>query len=402
MDTFHSSHSSFASASSSTLIVTPHPHSKVDDPIYPQVYSSRRPPGVPMTRMMPTRMSGKGFIEPHHSHLPRRTRKVASSRPRSSSFGTNKTEGGYESKDTPRSTSIHSPERRPVAVPIPSSDAIPKPPRHGAGHLQPHVNNLPRRHARRPHTVAQRRLDRLCLQEIGLGSNVYVGLSGRRWKGESTSKSSSDEESEDEDEEEDLKQRYRGIVRLIPGSTQDDEEPVEDLQERNSSLIRLRLPNTEPPEAGWSQLSAQQLRSGCSFLDNIRSSSEDNRPVVILSPPTCVADAFALAVCYYAASHPPASRRPTSPSAPPLTLRPHEASHSDLAPDDHYTPIHDTIMKLHDEALLVVDDENGKRSGRGELKPGPSGLRDEWRGLLRHEAIIMLEGVWRPSSLPRQ
>jgi len=50
---------------------------------------------------------------------------------------------------------------------------------------------------------------------------------------------------------------------------------------------------------------------------------------------------------------------------------------------------------------LVSGGANGvmgaeRRRGRGDLKPGLRGLREEWRGLLRYEGIAKLDGVWSP------
>ncbi|KAF6748697.1 hypothetical protein DFP72DRAFT_853328 [Ephemerocybe angulata] len=389
MDQCNSVFSSLASASSSTLIVTPLP--KGDDLLFStQAPPRRRPPGVPMTRMAPpTRMSGKGFIEPHFSHLPRRVKKVPSRRSRSSSGDTNRAEGGFESKGTGRSPSRDPIERRPIAEPVPSSAPISRQAKHpGQGPLQPHVSNLPRRHARRPHSIAHQREERLCLQEIGAGSRIFVGLSRGVWKGEAAAGSSSDED--DEEEEDSLKQRYAAIVRLVTSDegTEDDAGSSKDAH----VLLRLPLPKSEPDEAGCTQLTARQLRLACSFL------YERHRPVLILARPMCAIDAFSIALCFHAsASSISTSRRPVSPGIPPLTPRTEDVSHAELPLEDEYSAIHQLAMKLHDEDLLVIDDENGKRSGRGDLKPGASGLRNEWRGLLRYEGIAMLDGIWKPS-----
>ncbi|KAJ2917719.1 hypothetical protein MD484_g2709, partial [Candolleomyces efflorescens] len=276
-------------------------------------------------------MSGKGFIEPHHSHLPRRTKKRDPSVPRrtrSDSFDSNKTEGGFESKDA--RSNARSPSRDPDRQPMPSSSPVSK-------------------------------------QEIGNGSRVFVGFSGRMWKGEP---SEDDSDSEPDEEEEDtLKQRYSAIVRLVPGELNIDDDKQKD-------VLRLSLPKTEPEEAG----------------------SEDQRPVLILVPPSSAADAFALGVCYHSATvSPPSGRRPPTPPVPPLTpLKGDAKFHSDLPPEDTYTSIHQLVMKLHDEDLLVIDDEDGRRPGRGELKPGSASLRNEWRGLLRHEGLQQLDNVWKP------
>ncbi|RXW25719.1 hypothetical protein EST38_g155 [Candolleomyces aberdarensis] len=298
-------------------------------------------------------MSGKGFIEPHHSHLPRRTKKRDPSVPRrvrSDSFDSNKTEGGFESKDA--LSNARSPSRDADRQPVPpSSSPVSK-------------------------------------QEIGRGSRVFVGFSGRMWKGES-SEGGSDSEPDDE-EEDTLKQRYSAIVRLAPGELNIDDD-------KQKGILRLSLPKSEPEEAGSTQLTARQIRLGCAFLHRFLSSSEDQRPVIILAPPSSAPDAFALGVCYHSGTVlPPSGRRPPSPPVPPLTPLKGDASNSDLPPEDSYTSIHQLVMKLHDEDLLVIDDEDGRRAGRGELKPGSAGLRNEWRGLLRYEGLQQLDNVWKP------
>jgi hypothetical protein len=208
------------------------------------------------------------------------------------------------------------------------------------------------------------------------------------WKGE-PSEDGSDSEP-DEEEEDTLKQRYSAIVRLVSGELNIDDDKQKD-------VLRLSLPKTEPEEAGYTQLTTRQIRLGCAFLHRFHSSSEDQRPVLILAPPSSAADAFALGVCYHSATvSPPSGRRPPTPPVPPLTPLKGDAFDSDLPPEDTYTGIHQLVMKLHNEDLLVIDDEDGRRPGRGELKPGSAGLRNEWRGLLRYEGLLQLDNVWKP------
>lgn len=229
------------------------------------------------------------------------------------------------------------------------------------------------------------------MQEIGAGSRIFVGVSRSIWRGE-PSRTSSDEEA-DEEEEADLKRRYAAIVRLVPSDTDNDAE--EELKQEKG-LLRLSLLKSESVEAGCTQLTRRQLGLGCSFLH--RSYSE-SLPVLILSPSFSSADAFSLAVCFHAGAIAPARHRPPSPAIPPLTPLSEDSSHSSLPPEDDYSgTLHQLIIKLHDEELLVIDDEDGRRPGRGDLKPGASGLRNEWRGLLRYEGIAQLEGAWKPKA----
>jgi len=368
-------------------------------------------------------MSGKGFIEPHHSHLPRRSKKPEVKPPVSNnSFDSNKSEGGFDSKDGSRDLSKDPERRRPVAAApevdeaaAPTAANQPRKVSSASGPLQPHVNNLPRRHRRRPQSLTRQREQQLCLQEIGQNSRVFIGKSGRIWKGESTlgdgnrSNSSDDEDEDGPDEEEEarLQQRYSAIVRLVPGDfTADDRQ--------HKGLLCLSLPKGEPAEAGCTQLTTRQIRSACNFLHRALYSSNagegEKRPVLILAPQDYAADAFALAICFHAATvPPPTGRRPTSTGVPPLTPRSGESDseaalqfHLPLAEaSDIYSNIHQLITKLHDDDLMVIDDDDGhgSRAGRGDLKAGPAGLREEWRGLLRYEGIVNLDGVWTPASV---
>lgn len=216
-----------------------------------------------------------------------------------------------------------------------------------------------------------------------------MGVSGDIWRGEPTG-TSSDEEADDE-EEADLKQRYSAIIRLV---LSDSNSGVK----KENGLLRLSLPTSESVEAGCTHLTAEQLAQGCSFLHRMYTHPNDSRPVLILSPPSHAVDAFALAVCFYAGTASPTGLRPPSPAVPPFTPLSEDCSHSSLPPEDDYTSkVHQLVIKLHDEDLLIIDDEDGRRPGRGDLKPGPMGLREEWRGLLRYEGIVQLDGVWTPS-----
>ncbi|TEB37917.1 hypothetical protein FA13DRAFT_1705011 [Coprinellus micaceus] len=385
MDRFDSSFSpSVASASSSTLIVTPHPHSKDDSLLSNEPVLPRRPTGIPMTRMVPTRMSGKGFIEPHHSHLPRRAKHRSVSRHRPpSSIDTNKTEGGFESGGGSRDVA----ERRPVPAPAAPSSPTAKVRHPTTGPLQPHISNLPRRrgHARRPHSIANQREERLCLQEIGAGSRIFVGVSRSIWRGE-PSRTSSDEEA-DEEEEADLKAALRRHCST---------RPVRHRQRRRGGAEAGE--GSSPPFAP--EIRVRRSRMHAAHEEATRARLLVPPPVVFRVPPRShPIPLLLLGGCILPRAIAPARRRPPSPAIPPLTPLSEDSSHSSLPPEDDYSgTLHQLIIKLHDEELLVIDDEDGRRPGRGDLKPGALGLRNEWRGLLRYEGIAQLEGAWKPKA----
>ncbi|KAJ3507962.1 hypothetical protein NMY22_g16765 [Coprinellus aureogranulatus] len=111
--------------------------------------------------------------------------------------------------------------------------------RNGVAYLLPPEHSVSDRYQGRASSSAQRE-QRLCLQEIGAGSRIFVGVSGDIWRGE-TSGSSSDEEA-DEEEEADLKQRYAAIVRLVISHSDSEEEESKEEQ----GLLRVNWSGDAP------------------------------------------------------------------------------------------------------------------------------------------------------------
>ncbi|TFK33825.1 hypothetical protein BDQ12DRAFT_738571 [Crucibulum laeve] len=359
----HSSTVSVASSMSvvsSTLVVTPLPGK-----------------GLKLATMAfgdPYVQAGKGFIQPHHSNLPRRRKQPKPTN--NDKHDTTPKPPPVEKAQTPdvtASTPVTFPKNELSSLPPPTtaSNTTPDVPSNGTktkGHLQPHVTNLPRRQ-KKPLTTEQLAVRRRetrerkwCLQEVVLGSGLFVGLS-------------EDEDEDEEEEGEDVYQGYEGVVRVCVRRTDDDET-----NNKDGRVLRISIPSESIGlDDGIAALSSAQIQSACAFLHRIRSGATSNARTLILSPLARPVDALAIAISCLLS--------PVSQCLPNLlpgvaylsdTGRYIDVD-SDLPVIDLYRPVHALLMHLHDSSTEGKDD-----------------LRAEWRGVMSREGMDELAGMCEP------